>query len=97
MSVYKRKGSETYSYDFRLGSVRFSGRTEATTRRAAERIESQERKKAEALVAEERKLDAPSTWGEAVTRYWREVGQHLKNAAIELEYLDWLTKEIGKS
>ncbi|WP_116654379.1 tyrosine-type recombinase/integrase [Pelagibacterium sediminicola] len=97
MSVYKRKGSETYSYDFQLGGVRFSGRTEATTKRAAERIEAQKRKEAEALVGEERALDAPATWGQAVTRYWREVGQHLKNAPTELEYLAWLTNEIGKS
>jgi integrase len=96
MSVFKRPGSQTYSYDFQLGRLRFSGRTEATTKREAERIEAQERKKAEAIVAEERALEKPSTWGQAVTRYWREKGQHLKNAATELEYLDWLTKEIGK-
>lgn len=97
MSVYKRKGSETYSYDFQLGGVRFSGGTEATTKRAAERIEAQKRKEAATVVAEEQSLEAPSTWGQAVTRYWRERGHHLKNASTELEYLDWLTTEIGKN
>lgn len=97
MSVYKRPGSQTYSFDFRVGGIRFSGGTGETEKRKAKQVEAQEREKAKALVAQELSLDAPSTWGEAVTRYWREAGQYLKNAPTELEYLDWLTGEIGKT
>ncbi len=100
MSVYKRPGAETYSYDFRLGGHRFSGATGATTRREAERAEERARAVARAN-AETVKTssDLPMTFETAADLYWTEVGQHLKggNADGMLWSLGWLKPRIGAS
>lgn len=98
MSVYKRPGAETYSYDFQVAGRRFSGTTGAKTRREAERTEERERQTA---VAESKKARTtkrePMTFEVAASQYWHEVGQHHKGGNDEntLRSLAWLKKHIG--
>lgn len=94
MSVYKRPGAETYSYDFRLKGHRYSGDTGKSTKREAERQEDTIRQQAKAAVKRE---GEPMTMGEAVGRYWTEIGQHHKNHDTTLVTFAWLEREIGKS
>ncbi len=94
MPIFKRPGADTYSYDFRLKGVRYSGNTGCTNKREAERYEQQKRQEAKAHALDSRK---PMTMGVAVTRYWEEVGQHHVNSDTTLKTLAWLEKEIGKN
>lgn len=93
MPIFKRPGSETYSYDFRLKGVRYSGNTGCTNKREAERFEEEQRKKAKALDLNGRK---PMTMEVAVLRYWEEVGTHHVNSDTTLRTLAWLEGQIGK-
>ncbi len=98
MSVYKRPGAETWSFDFKLRGRRFSGSTGATTRREAERAESREREAARASLKEERAAaSAPMTFEVAASRYWTEVGQHHAGGGDDntLWSLDWLKQHVG--
>jgi integrase len=96
MSVYRRHGAETYSYDFRLQGHRFSGDTGETEKRKAQAHERLKRAEAAAQVAEGIALDKPATWELASSRYWLEVGQHHRNADTTLKSLAWLTRHIGR-
>jgi len=96
MSVYKRPGAATYSYDFRLQNRRFSGDTGKAQKREAEAVERLKRDEARAEVAEGRSLEAPDTWELAASRYWLEVGQHHVNRETTLKSLDWLTRHLGR-
>lgn len=96
MSVYKRPGAETYSYDFLCGGARFSGDTGQASKREALKFEAIERSKAKSLLASQRGA-APMTFGEAASRYMVEVGQHHANAMTTLTSLQWLESAIGKN
>lgn len=98
MSVFKRPGAETYSYDFRVAGRRFSGATGAKTRREAERAEERARTLAKAEAQQSRATAGlPMTFEAAAAQYWAEVGQHLKGGNDEgmLWSLDWLKRHIG--
>lgn len=97
MSVYKRPGAETWSYDFKLRGRRFSGSTGATTRREAERFENRERETARAALKEERaRASSPMTFEVAASRYWTEVGQHHAGGGDDtLWSLAWLKQHVG--
>jgi integrase len=95
MSIYKRPGSKTYTYDFYIEGVRFQGRSEETTERGAKAWLKTKRLEAAKEVADMKRLNAPRTWGDASSRYWFEVGKHHVNAAVTAMNLDWLTQEIG--
>ncbi|MGU3387160.1 tyrosine-type recombinase/integrase [Methylobacterium sp. D53M] len=98
MSVFKRPGAETYSYDFQVGGRRFSGSTGATTRREAERVEERERQSALAEVKKAKKAERePMTFEVAASLYWTQVGEHHRgggnmNTAWSLA---WLRDHIG--
>lgn len=94
MSVFKRPGTETYSYDFRVKGVRYSGNTGAAKKRAAEKFEDAERKKALA-VAETAK--GPLTVQRAILDYWNEIGAFHKNSDTTLRDFAWIQKELGNS
>lgn len=94
MSVFKRSGQTAYSYDFRVNGARYSGNTGETARRAAEQFEEQEKRKARRQSA---KRGGPLTVGAAVSLYWEQVGQHLRNADTMLVNLAWLERELGKT
>ena len=96
MSVYKRPGAETYSYDFEVGGDRFSGDTGETNERSArkehERLNKVERARFEAAKG---KVGARMTFGAAATRYMEEIGNHHANAMTTLASLEWLQSHIG--
>ena len=96
MSVYKRKGKDTYSYDFVIRGQRFSGDTGETTKRAAERFETAKREAAKLEVADQAALYGPTlTFDLAAHRWWEEVGQHHRNFETTLGVLDWLKRHVG--
>lgn len=92
MSVYKRPGSEVYSYDFRYRGHRFSGSTETGDKREAKAIEREIRAKAKAATVGQ---SAVLTVREAFLLYWHEKGQHLANSGDEDRALEWLKNVIG--
>ncbi len=73
MSVFKRSGAETYSFDFQLRGHRFSGNTEARNKKDAETAERQLKAKAKADL-DEAKLtgNGPLLLRHAAGRYWQE-------------------------
>jgi integrase len=98
MSVYKKSGRETYSYDFKLRGRRFSGDTGATSKREAKRFEDTQKEIARAQLAQEEKFFAPTmTFEIASSRYWLEVGQHHVNSDTTMSNLEWLRAAIGNN
>jgi integrase len=96
MSVYKRAGKDTYSFDFVVRGRRFSGDTGSKTKREAERFEAGQREGAKALIAEQSSFfSSTMTFEVASSRWWLEVGQHHKNSETTLRSLDWLKLHIG--
>jgi integrase len=98
MSVFKRPGSETYSYDFRVDGRRFSGSTGAKTRREAQRAEERERQSALAEAKKARSgVREPMTFEVAAAKYWDQVGKHHKGGGADntLWSLAWLKDHIG--
>lgn len=97
MALYKRKGSDTYRYDFEVGGERFIGDTGETDKRKAARVQKAERDKARArLEAAKGKSGPRMTFGAACTRYMEEVGEHHVQALTTLASLEWLEAAIGK-
>lgn len=96
MSVYKRKGQDTYSYDFQLRGRRFSGDTGATTKREAVRFEEARKEAERAKLAEEASFYGKElTFELASSRWWTEVGQHNSGQETILRNLLWLKTHIG--
>ncbi|OLP56788.1 hypothetical protein BJF92_12000 [Rhizobium rhizosphaerae] len=96
MSLYKRPGKDTYSYDFVVRGRRFSGDTGATKKRDAKAVEDNQREIAKALMAAEAALPSDRMGFEAAAlRWYHEIGQHHKNYETTLKVLDWLKTQIG--
>ncbi|WP_052951445.1 tyrosine-type recombinase/integrase [Devosia soli] len=96
MSVFKRPGADTYSYDFYVKGHRFSGALSTSNKREAESLESKIKAQARAEIAASAAFRADRmTWDIAASRYWQEVGQHHKNAGTTWKSLGWLTEAIG--
>ncbi len=96
MSVYKRPGKETYSYDFQCGGARFSGDTRKTSKREAEKVEKTARDEAkQELLLAKQTNSQHMTFGYAVKRYWNEVAQHHASPETSLRNLEWLQKKLG--
>lgn len=98
MSTYRPKGRPYYLYDFELESVRFHGSTKLTSKREADAFEKRVKANATKELEERKRIGRePMTFDLAASRYWDEVGAHLradgpKNCAWSLE---WLVREIG--
>jgi integrase len=96
MSIFKRKGQATYSYDFQLDGRRYTRNTGCENRREAEKIEAAAKKAAEAEIAAEAAAGGgPLTMMMATGRYWLEIGQHHKNADTTLADLRRLQDFFG--
>jgi len=96
VSVYKRPGKETYSYDFQLQGRRFSGDTGSRTKREAQAFEQARRDEARLeLKAEAAFFADRMTFEIAASRWWLEIGQHQKATDTILRNLDWLKKWVG--
>src|SRR5258706_10005549 len=98
MSVYKRKGSPFYQYDFQLDGRQFRGSTEVSSKAEARQVEARIKTQRQ----EELKLirdagDAPLKIDQAFGRYWNETGQHVSNASDIFTYMaqlkDWLASQ----
>lgn len=94
MSVYKRAGQTTYSYDFRCRGHRFSGSTGCETKRDAQRYEEAEKRRTRSSTAD---LSRPITFMTATTLYWEEVGKFLANSIDCERALAWLQGQCGKA
>ncbi|WP_019998190.1 tyrosine-type recombinase/integrase [Aureimonas ureilytica] len=92
MSVFKRAGSEVYSYDFRYRGRRLSGTTDCTTRRAAEAFERQVKDEAK---RDQLDTSKPLTFQAAAFLYWNEVGQYHSDPSGPERNIAWLQAEIG--
>ncbi|MGO8091015.1 hypothetical protein AB9E29_28185 [Rhizobium leguminosarum] len=98
MSVYKRAGKETYSYDFVVRGRRFFGDTGQTKKRDAKAFEEAQREIAKAEMAASSKLEANTmTFEIAALRWYHEIGQYHKNFETTLKVLDWLKRNIGSA
>lgn len=96
MSVYKRKGSETFRYDFEVAGDRFIGDTGETDKRKAQAAEKRERAKVKARYeAAKGNVGVRMTFGAACVRYMEEVGEHHVNNLTTLASLEWLERNIG--
>ena len=96
MSVFKRSGAETYSYDFQLRGRRFSGNTEARNKKDGDAVERQLRAKAKADLDEAKRTgNGPLLLRHAAGRYWEEVGKYHRDRAGTWNALDLLTKYFG--
>lgn len=99
MSVYRRPGSQVYSYDFRIRGHRFSGSTETTSRRKAEALERARVAEAKAEIAGRQASMAkgrPMALEVACSRYFGEVGIHLDNRDDCIRHLAWLQDHFGR-
>lgn len=94
MSVYKRPGSDTYSFDFQLHGTRHSGNTKESEKRKAERFVNKLKAR---LAPNEGNASRPMTFAAAWSLYWQEVGLFHRNKEDTLRSLEWLEKNIGKS
>lgn len=77
MSVYKRKGSPFYHYEFQRDGIRFSGTTKKTTKAAALAFEK-DRKHEAAVELHRIQVEGDTkelTINQAADRYWQEKGQ----------------------
>ena len=92
----KRKGADVWSYDFIIGGHRFCGTTGLANQREAAKwlAEFRARKQSEIAQYDGRE---PMTFGVASTRWWREKGQHRKDAKDVERFLGWLQMHIGKN
>jgi integrase len=98
MSVYKRSGATSYSYDFIIRGRRFTGDTRATSKREAERVEAGLKAAARLRIQQEAEfVSAGMTLEIAVARWWDEVGQYnaRKGQDAALTDLNWLKVQIG--
>ncbi len=96
MSVYKRKGSETYRYDFEVAGDRFIGDTGETDKRKAERFQAAKRRELKARIgAAKGNSGVKMTFGAGCVRYMEEVGEHHVNNLTTLACLEWLERNIG--
>lgn len=98
MSVYKRPGASTYTYDFEVGGIRFSGDTGEVDKRKA-RKDHDERRRVERAKYEgaKGKVGRLMTLEVGAARYMEEVGQHHVNALTTLGCLEWLVSILGKN
>lgn len=96
MSVYKRPGARTYSYDFRLGGNRFSGDTGKAREREARHEEDRIRREQQARLDRLKgNFGADMTVGAAFTRYMLEIGDYHAQADTTLASLEWLQLHLG--
>jgi hypothetical protein len=96
MSVFKRLGAETYSYDFQLRCDRFSGNTEARNKKDAEAVERHIRVKIKADLDETKRIgNGPLLLRHAAGRYWEEAGKDHRDSAATYRNLGRLVEYFG--
>ena len=95
MSIYRKKRSPYYHFDFSIKGYRFSGSTGCASERDARQVEDEEKAKARDLVAGWiATARGPLTLETACARWWDEHGQHLADAKIK-SALDRIIEILG--
>jgi integrase len=94
MSVFKRKDTQGYSYDFVVGGQRFSGNTRATSLREAKR-EEERLKEAVRLDQSQNSSKSDLTFERAALRCMREFGQQHMNVLTSVADVERLVQRIG--
>lgn len=96
MSVYKRKDTGRFKYDFQIGGRRFSGPLAAKTQKAAEVEALKKRLKIEEQIAEQKRTGkATLTLDMAACRFWDEVGKFHKDAQKTFVDLRRVVEHLG--
>lgn len=105
VSIHKNTKDGVYSYDFVVAGQRFYGRTEKTTRRAAEVEEQRLKDEAKATLKAAKQANVITGGGrrqmtvlEATDRLWTECGQHIaaENQNTFMLSMAWLVEFFGK-
>lgn len=96
MSVYRKKNSPFYHFDFWHRGERFHGSTGTANKREAEGVERQQRDKAKLAALESRKASVSLRLDDVAERYWQEVGQHHIGAATTERDIARLITFFGK-
>lgn len=94
MSLYKRPGSQEWSYDFVWRGHRFSGATRESDKSKAKAFERAEKERIKTLEVDKTK---PLRFGRAATLWWSEAGQFHRNIKDSSRSLAWLQKHIGEN
>jgi len=76
MSLYRKRRSPFWHYDFWWRGYRFHGSTKCTTRREAKKVEAVERERAKRHVAQIAAARTSLRLDDVAGRYWIEIGQH---------------------
>jgi integrase len=94
MSIYARKDSPFYHFDFWFKGTRFSGPTGCTTKREAEAFERAEREQArhQAKIKPE---PLSTRLNDIADRYWKDIGQHHVGSDTTFRDLDRLVCYFG--
>ena len=95
MSVFRKKRSPYWHYDFQWQGHRFHGSTKCTARREAEKVETAEREKAKANVAAITAAKTSLRLDDVADRYWLEIGQHHAGADTTEHRLALLVEFLG--
>jgi integrase len=96
MSVFRKKRSPYWHYDFQWRGRRFHGSTKCTTRREADKVEAAEREKAKQFVAQTEAARTSLRLDDVAGRYWSEHAQHLAGAPNAEGNLALLIEYFGK-
>jgi integrase len=76
VSVFPKKGSPYFHYDFQIKRHRFHGSTGVTSKREAEKFERLEKAKARKELERVNKAEVSLRIDDVADRFWLEVGQH---------------------
>lgn len=95
MSLYKRKNSPFWQYDFQFRGCRFHGSTGCSSKAEAAKFEAREREKAKRQAKD--RSGAKMTVDAAVGRYWVEIAQHFKQADKIEHQLAWIVDHFKPS
>jgi integrase len=96
MSLYRKRRSPFWQFDFWFRGYRFHGSTKCTTRREAEKVEAAERERAKLLVAQTEQARTSLRIDDVAGRYWTEHAQHLAGASNAWPLLGLLVDYFGK-
>lgn len=84
MSVYRRKDSEFWYYEFEINGQRFRGSTKSKSEREAQAFERRKRSEAIAGIEARRTPGADTTVAEVFAKFWTDYGHLAKSAATNV-------------
>jgi integrase len=97
VSVYIRKGSPYYWYEFKIDGQRFRGSTEQTSKRAAEQAEKRAKEAARDKLAANALEPDRMTLDMVLGRYWSEHGHRTKAAKEIKSHFENIIAIVGRT